>query len=365
MEVLSGHGASKALGARRGALGRAGLLLCVWSCALPALGQRASSETPARGCRPDPPEVVEKRVAAENERQLARGEKSLDMQWYIRARAQCHLTAVGALLEMVVMVEAEIDGEPSIGAGIVTGALQGRLVIATANHVVRRGSAAAQRVTLRFQPWPQQPVRGIVLTFHDASLDLGAVAVPLAEVRAAGGPDLAGRYVDVRLPEYSFGESFRFDNNRYLLDMEPPRRGTGVRALGNPGGRSWFAPQQTALVDRATDDEISFEQQFLTPGFSGGALVGLQGTLVGMIRSDAPPLGSAVPMQRIRRAFREAGLPFVLRPYNSVYEERKTCFRPPNQSLEAMPKINPFVIDCGDNTGEATRTPDPTWVRGR
>lgn len=342
---------------------RIGLLLGLWALSMPGVSQQ-DARSSGRSCQPMPAEQVERMVARENTEARARGEWSLDKQWYIRARAQCHFSVLGALLDNVVMLETEIEGEPSIGAGIVTGARQGQLVIATANHVVRRGTTAARRVTLRFRTWPDQPVRGLVLPFHDALLDLAAVAVPLAETTAAGGPDLVGRYVNVRLPEYAFGESFYFDNNRYALASDAPSRGTVVAAVGQPGGRRWFAPQQTARVDRVSDDDISFEQQFLTPGYSGGALVGPDG-LLGMIRSDAPPFGSALPMLRIRRAFRDAGLPFVLRPYDSVYEERKTCHRPPDPRRGEPWPSSPFVIDCGDNTGESTRLPPAGWVRGR
>lgn len=340
-----------------------GLLIGLWALVVPAAGQREAGSI-GRSCQPLPAEQVERMVARENTEARARGEWSLDKQWYIRARALCHVTVLGAVLDNVVMLETEIEGEPSVGAGIVTGARQGQLVIATANHVVRRGPATARRVTLRFRAWPDQPVRGLVLPFHDPVLDLAAVAVPLAEARAAGGPDLVARYVNVRLPEYAFGESFHFDNNRYALATEAPSRGTSVVAVGHAGGRRWFAPQQTATVDRVSDDDISFEQQFLTPGYSGGALFGPDG-LLGMIRSDAPPFGSALPMPRIRRAFRDAGLPFVLRPYDSVYGERKTCHRPPDpRPGEAWPS-SPFVIDCGDNTGESTRLPPAGWVQRR
>ena len=44
--------------------------------------------------------------------------------------------------QIVVMIRCTIDGEPSIGAGILVGSANDRLYVVTANHVVRRGATA-------------------------------------------------------------------------------------------------------------------------------------------------------------------------------------------------------------------------------
>jgi hypothetical protein len=312
----------------------------------------------AGGCEPDPPEVVERRIAASRKSDTDWASRA----WYSRARAACHLSRAGSTLDMTAMLEAEIAGEPSLGAGIVTGVSKDWLVLATPNHVVRRGDAAAQRVRVRFRAWPSQPVSAVVLPFKDTALDLAAIAVALDG--ASGGPNLAARYRDVRLPEFMFGTAWRFNNNRYVLSDGPAQHRMAVAAIGNLGGqRGWFVPQQTGAVYSVSRDEILFEQQFLTPGFSGGALVDPQGSLLAMVVSDAPPLGKALPMERIREAFRAAGLPFVLRAYLTVLEEVESvgCSRPRVANAAEVEKVNPFVVDCGDNTGDALRRPDPAW----
>ena len=77
-----------------------------------------------------------------------------------------------------------------------------------------------------------------------------------------------------------------------------------------------------------------------------------------MIRSDSPPVGTALPMDSIKKQFKAWGLPFVLRPYYALYQETKDCKRTPAGPID-LAVVNPFVVDCGDNTGDAGRRPAP------
>ena len=231
---------------------------------------------------PASPQEVERRITSRRaDKRFDPGSAdSKQYEWFIRAVAECHLTPTGAAGDMVVMLTAMIGGDPSVGAGIVTGTGDGRLVIATADHVIRRGTAAADKVSVTFPAWPRNPVEGTVLPPHDARLDLGAVAVSLQTQAGQGSTslvNLVSRYQRVRLPERSYGTDFQFNNNRYALSSEELKRGTSVAVIGNPGGRPWFRPQQNGLLYSVDENEILFEQLFLTPGFSGGALLDSKG----------------------------------------------------------------------------------------
>src|SRR5262249_877304 len=147
-------------------------------------------------------------------------DSSKQYEWFIRAVAECHFTPSGAAGDMIVMLTATITGESSGGAGIVTGTGNGRLAVATADHVIRRGAVAPNKVSVTFPAWPRNPVDATVLPAHDARLDLGVVAVllqPAASQSPMSGVDLESRYRNVRLPEYSYGTDFHFHNNRYAL----------------------------------------------------------------------------------------------------------------------------------------------------
>ena len=149
----------------------------------------------------------------------------------------------------------------------------------------------------------------------------------------------------MRPPQLSYGVDFNFDNNRYVMGDKAPKRSDSLSVMGQPGGRGWFVPQQTAVVYSRTDDEILFEQQFLSPGYSGGAITDGSGSLVGMIRSDAPPLGSALPIERIKASFKAWGLPFLLKRYNDVRADARRCKR--QFALDTDWRVvNPYLVIC-------------------
>ena len=60
--------------------------------------------------------------------------------------------------QIVVMIRCTLDGEPSIGAGILVGMANDRLYVVTANHVVRRGATEATDIRLELRGLPGEPV---------------------------------------------------------------------------------------------------------------------------------------------------------------------------------------------------------------
>ena len=64
-----------------------------------------------------------------------------------------------------------------------------------------------------------------------------------------------------------------------------------------------------------------------------------------MIRSDAPPLGSALPIERIKASFKAWGLPFLLKRYNDVRADARRCKRQfaPDTDWRV---VNPYLVIC-------------------
>ncbi|MEE8587464.1 MAG: SUMF1/EgtB/PvdO family nonheme iron enzyme [Acidobacteriota bacterium] len=77
------------------------------------------------------------------------------------------------------MIDAEIGGVPTFGAGIIFAHTRNRLYLATANHVVRKGLKDAQDLRLRFLSLPGEPVEAKLLEDRDADLDLAVLALDL------------------------------------------------------------------------------------------------------------------------------------------------------------------------------------------
>ncbi len=131
---------------------------------LPTCTAGAQTET-AGGCTPASPKEVEQRIVNHRAGKLYPPgfAESKPYEWFIRAVAERHFTPRGAASDMVVVLSGTIGGDPSVGAGIVTGTGDGRLVIATADHVIRRGTSTADKVSVTFPTWPRNLVEGTVL----------------------------------------------------------------------------------------------------------------------------------------------------------------------------------------------------------
>ena len=86
--------------------------------------------------------------------------------------------------QIVVMIQCTIDGEPSIGAGILFGAANDRLYVVTANHVVRRGATEATQIRVELRGLPGEPVPAVLTTRFDAKRDIAVLSI--AGVLATG-----------------------------------------------------------------------------------------------------------------------------------------------------------------------------------
>ena len=175
---------------------------------------------------------------------------------------------------LVVMLTDQLGAAPSFGAGIVFGRDHERLYIVTANHVVRRGNVAARNILVTFKSSPARHLKGTLLPQADREADVAVIAVE--------GWDQQG--VDAC--------SLPFDR---LGNAGGLQRGNTVYAIGNPNGENWRMPTPDRLY-KVDPGELMFQSAFIAVGSSGGAVLSSDARLVGMVRRDEAPSGSAIPM---------------------------------------------------------------------
>jgi ankyrin repeat protein len=193
---------------------------------------------------------------------------------------------------LVVMLRDSLRETLTVGSGIIVGRRDLRLYVVTANHVVRRGDDQARHIAVRLKLVPEEEFHGELLAAADPAMDLAVVSVDIPPKRAA---------VLCSLPFNSLGN--------------PPslERGDEVYSVGNPHGVAWGTPVTPDLVARHDSQTITYQSSFIAVGHSGGALITADGKLVGMIRSDEPPFGIAVRIDRALERVREWKLPVRLR----------------------------------------------------
>jgi S1-C subfamily serine protease len=220
---------------------------------------------------------------------------------------------------LVVRVESAIG----FGSGIIVGARSDTLFIATANHVVRRGQAAADSVDLRFYWRPDVPVQATLLPLAADSLDLAVLAVfPLSAVPAdsaspaASGDRRSAAPVDLR--------AIPFDR---LGDLDALARGDPIWLLGQPNGLPWRINTSPEQFIGFRGESLDFESNLLARGHSGGALLNEDREVIGMLKSDQAPYGEAVSMYAIARQLEAWGYPvdLELRPPQLEPGRGRTC----------------------------------------
>ena len=210
-----------------------------------------------------------------------------------RLAAQTPATAVPSETEqIVVMIRCTMDGEPSIGAGLLVGSANDRLYVVTANHVVRRGATECADVRVELRALPGEPVPATLTTRFDARRDVAVLVI--AGVRAKG--------IDA--------SALPFDR---LGDPSSLARGDGVRALGQPEGRPWGSSVATAPIASVSDSLLVFESAQVVPGHSGGALLDVRGEIVGLVLNVLLPEARARNVLQVVELMRGWGFPVALR----------------------------------------------------
>jgi alpha-tubulin suppressor-like RCC1 family protein len=192
---------------------------------------------------------------------------------------------------LIVMIKCQFAGVEAIGAGIIIGAENDQLYIATAEHLVSFRAQEASQVDVYFK-WLNKPVKATVLKHTGRPLDLAVLSV--GNLKEAG----------ISTRQLSLDR---------LGDAESLKRGDPVYSLGNPHGKGWSVNVTPDRVSQREGDLVYFESNFIREGHSGGALLNEQWELVGMILSDQPPNGEAISITRILAMAREWKYPVGLR----------------------------------------------------
>jgi alpha-tubulin suppressor-like RCC1 family protein len=213
----------------------------------------------------------------------------------------------GMIKQLVVRIDADLE----YGSGIILGASPDSIYIATADHVVRRGPRAAERVTVKFYGQENTPVAATLLPHRDGTLDIAVVSVS----------PLKGIPLDPAALPYD-----------RLGNMEALGRGDPIYLLGHPNGLPWrmsTAPER--LIGLRKGLFLDFESNLLAKGHSGGALLNDDRELIGMLKSDQSPYGEAVSIYAIARKLTEWNYPVKLglRPARVSAGERRTCLLTP------------------------------------
>jgi hypothetical protein len=191
--------------------------------------------------------------------------------------------------QMIVIIEAKLGGQEVRGSGIIVGLGSGRLYIATANHVVRRGTESAESIRVQFRWLPGES--------HAATAGDSQYETDLAVLIVAGADRLLPR------------EPLPF---QFLAPADSVRAGDEVYLIGNPNGTSWDMNNLPDKITKAGGIALEFRTNFIAPGHSGGALLNARHELIGMLKTEAPPHGQAVPIELIVKEFRAWRYPVQL-----------------------------------------------------
>lgn len=177
---------------------------------------------------------------------------------------------------------------PVLGAGILVGAGAHELYIATARHVIRQDSVLAHTI------WT-------CLATGDsgrASIVVVSPELDFAVLRLPADKNLLARATPRSWNRWS-PRSVRSDDD--------------VNPVGCPQGRCWQAPRPADRVMWAGNIEILFQTVFVDEGSSGGALFNRWWEVVGLVTTDDPPRGGAIPIGKVMAPVDSLKLPLGLR----------------------------------------------------
>lgn len=201
--------------------------------------------------------------------------------------------------KIVVMIKADYDGVDEFGAGIIFGRQKDRLLIATAWHVIHRGTMVPQKILVTFRSMPGKDFEARVLkNGGDNGLDLAVIAVD----------NLAGSGFKVCDVEFDC-----------LRRKDEIKRRDSVYPVGNPSGVAWALTPDPDKISQLSKNDIVFQSSAISSGHSGGALLNKDAYLLGMITADQPPFGKALHIDSLTKHLKLWGFPVLLMPsLNSV-----------------------------------------------
>jgi hypothetical protein len=227
------------------------------------------------------------------------------------------------------------DGKiEKLGAGIVFGIDEGRVYIATADHVLRHQGQVADEVRVAFRGQSQELIAADRDTAH-AQLDLAVVAVARRFIKAFDSRSLA------------------FDRRGAV---EALKSGDPVTPIGCPNGECWAPATTPDRVFAGGRFSISFESVSITTGHSGGGLFNEWWELVGMItdREGQIARADAIPINTLLETVAGWGYPVDLR--KPVLPRGGYCRSVGVLSLAAAQSIGDAIPDGRFPGGRATYT---------
>lgn len=178
-----------------------------------------------------------------------------------------------AAKSLVVMIDGNIEGESTQGAGLVFAVEDSWSYIATAYHVVRKGDARATNLRVRF--WQDQRE-----TFAAEHYDL-----------AKSEDDLAVLRVRSTKSDFAF---------KRLALPDRLKKAQLVYAIGHPKEEDlWNVTYLPGAISDIATMRIKVEAPSIKQGYSGGALIDERKMIVGMVLSTD---GTTANILRIDRA---------------------------------------------------------------
>jgi alpha-tubulin suppressor-like RCC1 family protein len=195
--------------------------------------------------------------------------------------------------KLVAMLKTTFQDEAGerLGAGIVVGAKDDVLYIATANHNVRWGDARIANLRVYLNGDENKSLAGTVLPEFDAALDLAVVGVKGLSPSVVAAMEIP------------------FER---LGDVSSLGRGDTVTMLGHPNGHAWEMAIYPDRLSGVKEDRLLFQSTFIASGHSGGALLDENLDVVGLVRSDQPPYGEAVKIGKVLERVAAWGYPVQL-----------------------------------------------------
>lgn len=200
------------------------------------------------------------------------------------------------LLNLSVMINAELAGKTSYGTGFIVGSNESLIYIATSGHLVREKGKIkdvdATEINIEFKQCPSEKFPARLLPFKNWDLDLAMLRIDVNQC-----PNILK---NLKLDLIGQSSSLKFGDNLYLL--------------GNPNGESWTFNPDPYKFNKKDINLLMFAASSLEPGYSGGLLIDSNGLIVGQISRHSAPNGNAYPIELIIETIKNNNFPVNLKP---------------------------------------------------
>lgn len=189
---------------------------------------------------------------------------------------------------LVIMIDATIEDNDSIGAGIVFRVTRDRIYIVTARHVVAKTKndelIVASDIIIKFRQRPGEEFKAELLNPLQTGLDMAVLAA---------NPE------DVGLME----NDFPFE----LLTVGNLEKSDKVINVGQGSGREWVGLQEDLNVISHQQGIVEVQFFGVSQGDSGGGLFNEDGKFLGMTIQDAQPALRAIDAENVIAVLKDNG----------------------------------------------------------